>query len=103
MHFVHAEETAGRLFCRGEVRLHPQHLIATLLLPSFDCSDCGCAHRVQMSELSSFQTTSFHTSLSFLDEETDDALLEEEGDDDEYDDEYSANIHSGSQRRKKKH
>lgn len=35
-----------------------------------------------MSDLSTFQTTSFHTSLSFLDEENDDSLLEddEEGD-----------------------
>ncbi|XP_076025656.1 phosphorylase b kinase regulatory subunit alpha, liver isoform isoform X2 [Genypterus blacodes] len=40
--------------------------------------------RVQMSNLSSFQTTSFHTRLSFLDEENDDSLLEdEEGDDDD--------------------
>uniref|UniRef100_UPI003AAE8437 phosphorylase b kinase regulatory subunit alpha, liver isoform isoform X1 n=1 Tax=Centroberyx gerrardi TaxID=166262 RepID=UPI003AAE8437 len=42
--------------------------------------------RVQMSDLSSFQTTSFHTRLSFLDEENDDSLLEdeEEEDDEEY-------------------
>ncbi|XP_074523240.1 phosphorylase b kinase regulatory subunit alpha, liver isoform isoform X2 [Halichoeres trimaculatus] len=43
--------------------------------------------RVQMSDLSSFQTTSFHTSLSFLDEENDDSLLEDE--DEDYGDEYS--------------
>ena len=36
-----------------------------------------------MSDLSSFQTTSFHTHLSFLVEENDDSLLEDEGDDDE--------------------
>ncbi|XP_041816169.1 phosphorylase b kinase regulatory subunit alpha, liver isoform isoform X2 [Chelmon rostratus] len=41
--------------------------------------------RVQMSDLSSFQTTSFHTHLSFLDEENDDSLLEEEEEDQEYD------------------
>ncbi|XP_070824168.1 phosphorylase b kinase regulatory subunit alpha, liver isoform isoform X4 [Chaetodon trifascialis] len=40
--------------------------------------------RVQMSDVSSFQTTSFHTHLSFLDEENDDSLIEEE-DDEEYD------------------
>ncbi|XP_076587512.1 phosphorylase b kinase regulatory subunit alpha, liver isoform isoform X1 [Chaetodon auriga] len=40
--------------------------------------------RVQMSDLSSFRTTSFHTHLSFLDEENDDSLIEEE-DDEEYD------------------
>ncbi|XP_070758111.1 phosphorylase b kinase regulatory subunit alpha, liver isoform isoform X2 [Enoplosus armatus] len=45
--------------------------------------------RVQMSDLSSFQTTSFHTHLSFLDEENDDSLLEDEEDDDEYGEEYS--------------
>ncbi|XP_071389691.1 phosphorylase b kinase regulatory subunit alpha, liver isoform isoform X1 [Centroberyx affinis] len=45
--------------------------------------------RVQMSDLSSFQTTSFHTRLSFLDEENDDSLLEdeEEEDDEEYEEE----------------
>ncbi|XP_055011008.1 phosphorylase b kinase regulatory subunit alpha, liver isoform isoform X3 [Boleophthalmus pectinirostris] len=37
--------------------------------------------RVQMSDLSSFQTTSFHTRLSFLDEDNDD--FEEEADNDE--------------------
>nr|XP_020493625.1 phosphorylase b kinase regulatory subunit alpha, liver isoform isoform X1 [Labrus bergylta]XP_029133888.1 phosphorylase b kinase regulatory subunit alpha, liver isoform isoform X1 [Labrus bergylta] len=46
--------------------------------------------RVQMSDLSSFKTTSFHTRLSFLDEGIDDNLLEdEEDDDDEYGEEYS--------------
>uniref|UniRef100_A0A4W6CGU4 Phosphorylase b kinase regulatory subunit n=1 Tax=Lates calcarifer TaxID=8187 RepID=A0A4W6CGU4_LATCA len=49
--------------------------------------------RVQMSDLSSFQTTSFHTRLSFLDEENDDSLLEdddeEEEDDDGYGEEYN--------------
>uniref|UniRef100_A0A8C4I9D4 Phosphorylase b kinase regulatory subunit n=1 Tax=Dicentrarchus labrax TaxID=13489 RepID=A0A8C4I9D4_DICLA len=44
--------------------------------------------RVQMSDLSSVQTTSFHTHLSFLDEEDDD-LLEDEEDDDEYGEEYN--------------
>lgn len=45
--------------------------------------------RVQMSDLSSFQTTSFHTRLSFL--ENDDSLLEDEyeEDDDEYGEEYT--------------
>lgn len=46
---------------------------------------CECYYRVQMSDLSSFQTTSFHTHLSFLDEENDDSLLEEEEEDQEYD------------------
>lgn len=45
--------------------------------------------RVQMSDLSSFQTTSFHTRLSFLDEENDDSLFEDEEDDDEYREEYT--------------
>ncbi|CAB1327477.1 unnamed protein product [Coregonus sp. 'balchen'] len=36
--------------------------------------------RVQMANISSFQTTSFHTELSFLDGDTDDDLLEEEED-----------------------
>ena len=40
-----------------------------------------------MSDLSSFQTTSFHTRLSFMDEENDDSLLEDE-DEDNYGDEY---------------
>uniref|UniRef100_A0A672G205 Phosphorylase b kinase regulatory subunit n=1 Tax=Salarias fasciatus TaxID=181472 RepID=A0A672G205_SALFA len=45
--------------------------------------------RVQMSDLSSFQTTSFHTRLTFLDE--DDSLLDEvDGeDDDDYEGEYN--------------
>uniref|UniRef100_A0A3B4T7U8 Phosphorylase b kinase regulatory subunit n=1 Tax=Seriola dumerili TaxID=41447 RepID=A0A3B4T7U8_SERDU len=41
------------------------------------------AGAVQMSDLSSFQTTSFHTRLSFLDEENDDSLLEDEDEDEE--------------------
>ncbi|KAF3832845.1 hypothetical protein F7725_026510 [Dissostichus mawsoni] len=47
--------------------------------------------RVQMSDLSSVQTTSFHTRLSFLDDENDDSLLEDEDDDDdeEYGEEYN--------------
>ncbi|KAM7424407.1 hypothetical protein PAMA_000652 [Pampus argenteus] len=47
--------------------------------------------RVQMSDLSSFQTTSSHTRLSFLDEENDDSLLEDEDEDDdeEYGEEYN--------------
>ncbi|XP_023124145.2 phosphorylase b kinase regulatory subunit alpha, liver isoform isoform X4 [Amphiprion ocellaris] len=51
--------------------------------------------RVQMSDLSSFQTTSFHTRLSFL--ENDDSLLEDEydEDDDEYGEEYNTCGHSG--------
>ncbi|KAM3877411.1 LOW QUALITY PROTEIN: phosphorylase b kinase regulatory subunit alpha, liver isoform [Diretmus argenteus] len=45
--------------------------------------------RVQMSDLSSIQTTSFHTRLSFLDEENDDSFLEddEEEDDEVYEEE----------------
>ncbi|XP_029603476.1 phosphorylase b kinase regulatory subunit alpha, liver isoform isoform X1 [Salmo trutta] len=39
--------------------------------------------RVQMANISSFQTTSFHTELSFLDGDTDDDLLENEEDDEE--------------------
>uniref|UniRef100_A0A7N8XCE3 Phosphorylase b kinase regulatory subunit n=1 Tax=Mastacembelus armatus TaxID=205130 RepID=A0A7N8XCE3_9TELE len=39
---------------------------------------CGCYSRVQMSDLSSFQTTSFHTCLSFMNEENDDNFDEEE-------------------------
>lgn len=48
--------------------------------------------RVQMSDLSSVQTTSFHTHLSFLDEENDDSLLEDEDDDDNdsYGEEYNS-------------
>lgn len=61
---------------------------------------CGCYYRVQMSDLSSFQTTSFHTRLSFLDEENDDSLLEdddeEEEDDDGYGEEYNKCGPSGS-------
>ncbi|XP_028256918.1 phosphorylase b kinase regulatory subunit alpha, liver isoform isoform X2 [Parambassis ranga] len=48
--------------------------------------------RVQMSDLSSFQTTSFHTRLSFLDEDIDDSLLEDDDDEDddgEYGEEYT--------------
>ncbi|KAM6977454.1 phosphorylase b kinase regulatory subunit alpha, liver isoform [Aplochiton taeniatus] len=41
--------------------------------------------RVQMSELSSVQSTSFHTTLSFLDGETDEDLLDEEEEEDEED------------------
>ncbi|XP_071389693.1 phosphorylase b kinase regulatory subunit alpha, liver isoform isoform X3 [Centroberyx affinis] len=54
--------------------------------------------RVQMSDLSSFQTTSFHTRLSFLDEENDDSLLEdeEEEDDEEYEEENDSCGPSGS-------
>ncbi|XP_011608338.1 phosphorylase b kinase regulatory subunit alpha, liver isoform isoform X1 [Takifugu rubripes] len=50
--------------------------------------------RVQMSDLSTFQTTSFHTRLSFLDEEHDDSLLEddeeqEEEEEDKFEDDYN--------------
>ncbi|XP_067352093.1 phosphorylase b kinase regulatory subunit alpha, liver isoform isoform X1 [Channa argus] len=38
--------------------------------------------RVQMSDLSSFQTTSFHTRLSFLDKENDGGLLSDEDEED---------------------
>uniref|UniRef100_A0A669BHP0 Phosphorylase b kinase regulatory subunit n=1 Tax=Oreochromis niloticus TaxID=8128 RepID=A0A669BHP0_ORENI len=54
--------------------------------------------RVQMSDVSSVQTTSFHTRLSFLDEENDDILLEDEGDDDDgYGEEYNTCGPSDSQ------
>uniref|UniRef100_A0A673AU25 Phosphorylase b kinase regulatory subunit n=1 Tax=Sphaeramia orbicularis TaxID=375764 RepID=A0A673AU25_9TELE len=48
--------------------------------------------RVQMSDLTSVQTTSFHTRLSFLDEENDDNLLEDdvEDDEEEYGDTYDS-------------
>ncbi|XP_034050672.1 phosphorylase b kinase regulatory subunit alpha, liver isoform isoform X2 [Thalassophryne amazonica] len=46
--------------------------------------------RVQLSDLSSFQTTSFHTRLSFLDKENDDSLLEVEDDEDSQKDADSA-------------
>uniref|UniRef100_A0A8C2WB75 Phosphorylase b kinase regulatory subunit n=1 Tax=Cyclopterus lumpus TaxID=8103 RepID=A0A8C2WB75_CYCLU len=52
--------------------------------------------RVQMSDLSSVQTTSFHTHLSFLDEEDDDSLLKDEKDDEEYGQEYNNFGPSGS-------
>lgn len=48
-----------------------------------------------MSDLSTFQTTSFHTHLSFLDEENDDSFLEddeeqnEEEEDDSFEDDYN--------------
>ncbi|KAE8297487.1 Phosphorylase b kinase regulatory subunit alpha, liver isoform [Larimichthys crocea] len=46
--------------------------------------------RVQMSDLSTFQTTSFHTHLTFLDEENDDSLLEDDEDEHgEYGEEYN--------------
>ncbi|XP_042258453.1 phosphorylase b kinase regulatory subunit alpha, liver isoform isoform X2 [Thunnus maccoyii] len=45
--------------------------------------------RVQMSDLSSFQTTSSHTSLSFLDEDNKDGLLEDDDDDEDYGEEYN--------------
>ncbi|XP_077418815.1 phosphorylase b kinase regulatory subunit alpha, liver isoform isoform X1 [Vanacampus margaritifer] len=46
--------------------------------------------RIQMSDLSSLQNTSFHTRLSFLDEENDDSLVEEDDEEDkDYGEEYS--------------
>ena len=48
---------------------------------------CVCVVRVQTADLSSFQTTSFHTRLSFLDGETDEGLLEEEEEEDEEEEE----------------
>ncbi|XP_061669820.1 phosphorylase b kinase regulatory subunit alpha, liver isoform isoform X2 [Syngnathoides biaculeatus] len=46
--------------------------------------------RMQMSDLSCLQTTSFHTRLSFLDEENDDSLLEDDEEvDNDYGEEYS--------------
>ncbi|XP_068167565.1 phosphorylase b kinase regulatory subunit alpha, liver isoform isoform X3 [Antennarius striatus] len=52
--------------------------------------------RVQMSDLSSFQTTSFHTHLSFLDEESGDSLLEDEEADDEYGEDDNCGSSEGS-------
>ncbi|XP_036807393.1 phosphorylase b kinase regulatory subunit alpha, liver isoform isoform X2 [Oncorhynchus mykiss] len=49
--------------------------------------------RVQMANISSFQTTSFHTELSFLDGDTDDDLLENE---EEEEDEEESYVPSGS-------
>lgn len=53
--------------------------------------------RVQMSDLANVQTTSFHTRLSFLDEENDDSLLDDdiEDDDEEYGDTYDSYEPSG--------
>lgn len=53
--------------------------------------------RVQMSDLANVQTTSFHTRLSFLDEENDENLLEDDVDDDdeEYGDTYDSYEPSG--------
>lgn len=70
----------------------------TVYVPSFAHVDIlrGCYCRVQMSDLSSFQTTSFHTRLSFLDEENDDSLLEDEEDGEEYGEEYNKCGPSGS-------
>lgn len=48
-----------------------------------------------MSDLSSFQTTSFNTRLSFLDEENDDSLLEDEEEDGGDYEEYSISGPSG--------
>uniref|UniRef100_A0A3Q2EGF6 Phosphorylase b kinase regulatory subunit n=1 Tax=Cyprinodon variegatus TaxID=28743 RepID=A0A3Q2EGF6_CYPVA len=48
--------------------------------------------RVQMSDLASVQTTSFHTCLTFLDDECDDSLLEDLDDDDS--EEYRAEYHT---------
>lgn len=46
-----------------------------------------------MSDLSIFQTTSFHTRLSFLDEENDDSLLDDDEvqqeEDEKYEDDYN--------------
>lgn len=52
-----------------------------------------------MSDLSSFQTTSFYTRLSFLDKENDDNLLEDEDEEDfdENGEEYNKYGPSGSQ------
>uniref|UniRef100_A0A8L0DNF4 Phosphorylase b kinase regulatory subunit n=1 Tax=Oncorhynchus mykiss TaxID=8022 RepID=A0A8L0DNF4_ONCMY len=49
--------------------------------------------RVQMANISSFQTTSFHTELSFLDGDTDDDLLENE---EEEEDEEESYVPSGT-------
>ncbi|CAL8246317.1 unnamed protein product [Lota lota] len=53
--------------------------------------------RVQTADLSSFQTTSFHTCLSFLDEETDESLLEDEEEEEDDDDEVSCQCTGRSQ------
>lgn len=50
-----------------------------------------------MSDLSSLQTTSFHTRLSFLDEENNDSLLEEDEEEEkDYGEEYSQCEPSGT-------
>nr|XP_046190248.1 phosphorylase b kinase regulatory subunit alpha, liver isoform-like isoform X1 [Oncorhynchus gorbuscha] len=49
--------------------------------------------RVQMANISSFQTTSFHTELSFLDGDTDDDLLDNEEDEEDEEESY---VPSGS-------
>lgn len=50
-----------------------------------------------MSDLASFQITSFHTRLSFLDKENDDSLLEDEDEEDyeENEEEYNRCENSG--------
>ncbi|XP_061596587.1 phosphorylase b kinase regulatory subunit alpha, liver isoform isoform X5 [Cololabis saira] len=52
--------------------------------------------RVQMSDLSSVQTTSFHTRLTFLDEEDDESLFEDEEEElnDEYGEDYNTYLTS---------
>lgn len=48
--------------------------------------------RVQISDLATFQTTSFHTRLSFLDEENKDSLLDDDEvqeEDEIYEDDYN--------------
>lgn len=59
-----------------------------------------CYHRVQMSDLSSVQTTSFHTRLTFLDDENDETLFEEEEEEediDEYGEKYNTYLASDSE------
>lgn len=63
-------------------------LCGSCMVTACVASLCECYYRVQMSDLSSFQTTSFHTRLSFLDEENDDSLLADEEDDEEHGEEY---------------
>uniref|UniRef100_A0A673AR83 Phosphorylase b kinase regulatory subunit n=1 Tax=Sphaeramia orbicularis TaxID=375764 RepID=A0A673AR83_9TELE len=64
----------------------------TLTFPITRSIFVSCSYRVQMSDLTSVQTTSFHTRLSFLDEENDDNLLEDdvEDDEEEYGDTYDS-------------
>lgn len=52
-----------------------------------------------MSDLSTFQTTSFHTRLSFLDEENDDSLLDDDEEDEKSEDDYNECGSAGNNQR----